>query len=48
MAAEMLVEEWPTPKVSKGLSERLGNPDSPSSCRMLFMRSRRPVRILWG
>ena len=37
IAAEMLVEECPTPKVSKGLSLRLGKPDNPSSWRMLFI-----------
>ena len=47
-AAEIEVEEWPTPKVSYSLSSRLGNGATPSFCFTLRMRSRRPVRILCG
>ena len=46
--AEMLVDEWPTPKVSNSLSLRLGNPDRPPPWRILCMRCMRPVRILCG
>jgi hypothetical protein len=37
MAAEMLVEEWPTPKVSYSLSLRFGKPDSPPAWRIVCM-----------
>jgi len=47
-AAEMLVDECAVPKVSYSLSSRRGKPDSPPSWRSVFMRSRRPVRILCG
>ncbi len=47
-AAEIEVEEWPTPKVSYSLSSRLGNGATPSACLTVWMRSRRPVRILCG
>ena len=46
-AAEMEVEEWPTPKVSYGLSLRLGKPLRPLYFRLVAKLSRRPVRILW-
>ncbi|MOA17839.1 hypothetical protein D3C78_1381080 [compost metagenome] len=47
-AAEMLVDECAVPNVSYSLSLRSGKPDRPPSWRRLGMRSRRPVRILWG
>ena len=47
-AAEMEVEEWPTPKASNGLSSRLGNPLIPPFVRMVAKASRRPVRTLWA
>ena len=47
-AAEIEVEEWPTPKVSNSLSSRFGNGATPSFCLTVWMRSRRPVRILCG
>ena len=47
-AAEMLVEECPTPKVSYSLSSRRGKPDKPFNWRKVGMRSRRPVKILCG
>jgi len=47
-AAEMLVLEWAVPKVSYGLSARCGKPEMPPIWRSVFMRSRRPVRILCG
>ena len=47
-AAEIEVEEWPTPKVSYSLSSRFGNGATPSFCLTVWMRSRRPVRILCG
>ena len=47
-AAEIEVEECAAPNGSKGDSLRLVKPDSPPSLRSVRMRSRRPVRILWG
>ena len=47
-AAEMEVEEWPTPKVSYSLSLRLGKPAMPWRMRSRSMPARRPVRILCG
>ena len=47
-AAEMDVDEWPTPKVSYSLSSRRGNGARPSFFLIVVMRSRRPVRILCG
>ncbi len=47
-AAEIDVEEWPTPKVSYSLSSRFGNGATPSFFLTVVMRSRRPVRILCG
>ena len=47
-AAEIEVEEWPTPKVSYSLSSRFGNGATPSFCLTVWMSSRRPVRILCG
>ena len=46
-AAEIEVEEWPTPKVSYSLAA-LGKPDSPVVHAQRAMPSRRPVRILWA
>ena len=45
-AAEIEVEEWPTPKVSYSLSERFGKPEMPPFKRLVWKRSRRPVKIL--
>ena len=45
-AAEIEVEECPTPNVSYSLSLRLGNPLSPLYLRLVGKLSRRPVRIL--
>ena len=45
-AAEMEVEECPTPKVSYSLSERLGKPEIPPINRFVWKFSRRPVKIL--
>ncbi len=45
-AAEIDVDEWPTPKASKSLSARLGNPARPPYSRLVEKLSRRPVRIL--
>ena len=47
-AAEIEVEEWPTPKVSYSLSSRLGKGATPSFFLTVWMLSRRPVRILCG
>ena len=47
-AAEMLVDECAVPKVSYSLSLRRGKPLMPPNWRSVFMRSRRPVRILCG
>ena len=47
-AAEIEVEECPTPKVSYSLSSRLGNGATPSFCLTVWIVSRRPVRILCG
>ena len=47
-AAEIEVEEWPTPKVSYSLSSRFGNGAMPSFCLTVWISSRRPVRILCG
>ncbi|MNR31966.1 hypothetical protein D3C85_1495110 [compost metagenome] len=47
-AALMEVLEWPTPKVSYGLSTRRGKAAMPSFWRRLPICSRRPVRILCG
>jgi hypothetical protein len=47
-AAEMLVELWAAPNGSNSLSERLVKPLSPPPCRIVRIRSRRPVMILWG
>ncbi|EWS62376.1 hypothetical protein Y695_04399 [Hydrogenophaga sp. T4] len=47
-AAEMLVDECAVPKVSYSLSSRRGKPLMPPSWRSVFIRSRRPVRILCG
>ena len=47
-AAEIDVDEWPTPKVSYSDSSRLGNGATPSFCLTVWIRSRRPVRILCG
>ena len=47
-AAEMEVAAWAAPKGSNSLSVRLVKPDSPPPWRRVRMRSRRPVRILWG
>ncbi len=47
-AALIEVLECPAPNGSNELSARLVNPDSPPSMRRVRMRSRRPVRILWG
>ena len=46
--AEMEVEEWAAPNGSYSLSARLVKPDRPPPMRSVRMRSRRPVRILWG
>ena len=45
-AAEIEVEEWPTPNVSYSLSLRLGNPLSPLYLRLEGKLSRLPVNIL--
>ena len=45
-AAEMEVEECPTPKASNGLSLRLGNPLMPPFVRIVRNASRRPVSTL--
>ena len=42
----MLVELWPTPKVSKSLSLRFGKPLRPLWTLFVWKRPRRPVRIL--
>jgi hypothetical protein len=47
-AAEIEVEEWPTPKLSYSLSSRRGNGATPSLRLTVWMVSRRPVRILCG
>ena len=47
-AAEIDVDEWPTPKVSYSLSSRFGNGAMPSFCFTVRIASRRPVRILCG
>ena len=47
-AAEIDVDECPTPKVSYSLSQRRGKPLMPPSCFNEAMASRRPVRILCG
>ena len=47
-AAEIEVDEWPTPKVSYSLSQRLGKPAMPWRMRSLFMPVRRPVNTLCG
>ncbi len=47
-AAEIEVEEWPTPKVSYSDSSRRGNAARPSFWRMVSICSLRPVRILCG
>ena len=46
--AEIEVEECAAPNGSYSLSARLVKPDRPPPWRMVRMRSRRPVRILWG
>ena len=45
-AAEIEVEEWPTPNVSYSLSEILGKPDSPLYTRLVWKLSFLPVNIL--
>ncbi|MNR28102.1 hypothetical protein D3C85_1454110 [compost metagenome] len=47
-AAEIEVDECAVPKVSNSLSARRGKPEIPPYWRSVDMRSRRPVRILWG
>ena len=47
-AAEIDVEEWPTPKVSYSLSLRRGKPETPSSIRSRPMPARLPVSTLWA
>ena len=47
-AALIEVEAWAAPKGSYSLSLRLVKPDRPPGWRRVRMRSRRPVRILWG
>ncbi len=47
-AAEIEVEAWPAATTSYSLSARRQKPESPPYCRIVFIRSRRPVRILWG
>ena len=47
-AAEIEVEEWAAPNGSYSLSLRLVKPDRPPPWRKVRIRSRRPVRILWG
>ena len=47
-AAEIEVDEWPTPKVSYSLSSRRGNGARPSFFLIVVIRSRRPVSILCG
>lgn len=39
--AEMDVDEWPAPKASWSLSERLVNPERPPDCRMVDIRDLR-------
>jgi hypothetical protein len=46
--AETAVEACPTPKASCSDSSRSGKPASPPSVRMVWNRSRRPVRSLWA
>ena len=46
-AAETEVDEWPAPKASYSDSARLVKPDRPPVWRMVGMRGRRPVKILW-
>jgi hypothetical protein len=45
-AAEIEVDEWPTPKVSYSLSLRLGKPETPPVHAQRSHASRRPVRYL--
>ena len=45
-AADMDVEECPTPNASYSLSKMLGNPHSPPCLRLVWNLSRRPVSIL--
>ena len=45
-AAEIEVDEWPTPKVSYSLSRVLGNPLMPLYLRLVWKLSRRPVNDL--
>ena len=45
-AAEIEVEEWPTPKVSYSLSDLLGKPLSPLYFLLVTNWSLRPVNIL--
>ena len=42
------VDECAAPNGSYSLSSRRRKPDSPALRRRVDMRSRRPVRILWG
>ncbi len=46
--AEIEVELWAAPNGSYSLSLRLVKPLSPPGWRRVRIRSRRPVRILWG
>ncbi len=46
-AADMEVDEWPTPKVSYSLSLRFGKPLKPLYLRLVLKLSLRPVSILW-
>ncbi len=47
-AAEMDVEAWAAPKTSYSDSARLVKPESPPFWRIVWRRSRRPVRTLCG
>ncbi len=47
-AALIEVLEWPTPKVSYSLSDRVGKGARPSLCLIVGRRSRRPVSTLCG
>ena len=47
-AAEMDVDECPTPKESNGLSDIFGKPLMPLYVRLVWNASRRPVMILWA
>ena len=45
-AADIEVEEWPTPNVSYSLSDLFGKPLKPLYFLLLINSSRRPVKIL--